>query len=181
MTTFGVGELSAINAIAGAYSEFVPIVHIAGCPSTVSQKNGMLLHHTLGNGDFNVFSNMSRQISCVVSHLHDANEAALLIDDAIRECFLTSRPAYIRLPTDLVQKKIEGQRLETPLDLQYAENDPEKEDYVVNVILKYINEAKNPMILVDACAIRHRVRFLVHNTTPDMLTTFGSVGSERGS
>jgi hypothetical protein len=29
VTTFGVGELSALNAIAGAYSEFVPVVHIA--------------------------------------------------------------------------------------------------------------------------------------------------------
>jgi hypothetical protein len=27
VTTFGVGELSAINAIAGAYSEHVPVVH----------------------------------------------------------------------------------------------------------------------------------------------------------
>ena len=161
MTTFGVGELSAINAIAGAYSEYVPIVHIAGCPSTISQKNGMLLHHTLGNGDFNVFSNMSREVSCAVSHLDDANEASLLIDNAIRECFLQSRPVYIRLPTDIVQKKVEGARLSTPLDLNYPENDKEKEDYVVNVVLKYINEAKDPMILVDACAIRHRVGYLV--------------------
>lgn len=54
VTTFGVGELSTVNAIAGAYSEHVPIVHIVGMPSTTSQKDGMLLHHTLGNGNFNV-------------------------------------------------------------------------------------------------------------------------------
>ncbi len=54
VTTFGVGELSAVNAIAGAYSEHVPVVHIVGVPSTGSQKDGMLLHHTLGNGNFNV-------------------------------------------------------------------------------------------------------------------------------
>ncbi|KAK4915258.1 hypothetical protein LTR66_017097, partial [Elasticomyces elasticus] len=71
VTTFGVGELSAINAVAGAYSEFVPIVHIVGTPSTVSQADGMLLHHTLGNGDFQVFANMSRNISCAVAMLKD--------------------------------------------------------------------------------------------------------------
>jgi len=54
VTTFGVGELSAANAIAGAYSEHVPVVHIVGVPSTISQRDGMLLHHTLGNGNFNV-------------------------------------------------------------------------------------------------------------------------------
>jgi pyruvate decarboxylase len=33
ITTFGVSELSAINAIAGAYAELVPVVHIVGMPS----------------------------------------------------------------------------------------------------------------------------------------------------
>lgn len=156
VTTFGVGELSAVNAIAGAYSEYVPIVHIVGYPSTISQRNGALLHHTLGNGDFNVFSKMSTQISCAVSMLNDQHEAATLIDNAIRECYLKSRPVYISLPTDMVQKKVDGDRLNTPLDLAFPANEPEKEDYVVDVVLKYLHAARNPVILVDACAIRHR-------------------------
>ena len=99
ITTFGVGELSAINAIAGAYSEYVPVVHIVGTPSTLSQRDGMLLHHTLGNGNFNVFADMSKDISCAVAKLNDPYEAATLIDNAIRECWLQSRPVYITLPT----------------------------------------------------------------------------------
>ncbi|KAF2752124.1 pyruvate decarboxylase-like protein [Sporormia fimetaria CBS 119925] len=162
LTTFGVGELSAVNAIAGAYSEFVPIVHIVGTPSTVSQKNGMLLHHTLGNGDFSVFSQMSSHISCAMSLLNNQHEAATLIDDAIRECFLKSRPVYIGLPTDMVQKKVDGDRLKTPLDLSFPPNESEREDYVVDVVLKYLQAARNPVILVDACAIRHRALGEVH-------------------
>jgi pyruvate decarboxylase len=134
VTTFGVGELSAVNAIAGAYSEYVPIVHIVGYPSTLSQKNGALLHHTLGNGDFTVFSRMSKEISCAVSMLNNQHEAAILIDNAIRECILHSRPVYISLPSDMVQKKIDGDRLNTPLDLEYPPNDQEAEDYVVDVL-----------------------------------------------
>ncbi|KAL1303149.1 hypothetical protein AAFC00_006579 [Neodothiora populina] len=156
VTTFGVGELSAVNGVAGAYSEFVPIVHLVGVPSTISQKNGMLLHHTLGNGDFHVFENMSRNISCYVADLTDPSTIAERIDHAIQQCYVQSRPVYIGLPTDMVQKKIEGDRLNTPIDLSSPENDPEKEDYVVNVILKSLEAAKNPVILVDACAIRHR-------------------------
>ncbi len=157
VTTFGVGELSAINALAGSFSEYVPVVHIVGTPSTLSQKGGMLLHHTLGNGDFNVFANMSRQISCASVKLEDPHEVPTLIDHALRECWVQSRPVYIALPTDIVQKKVEGDRLETPLDLSSPKNDPEREDYVVEVVLKYLHAAKNPVILVDACAIRHRV------------------------
>ncbi|KAF2129817.1 pyruvate decarboxylase [Dothidotthia symphoricarpi CBS 119687] len=156
VTTFGVGELSAVNAIAGAYSEYVPIVHIVGYPSTISQRNGALLHHTLGNGDFTVFSRMSQEISCAVSMLNNQHEAAVLIDNAIRECYQQSRPVYISLPSDMVQKKVDGNRLKTKLDLEYAPNDPEKEDYVVDVVLRSLQAAKNPVILVDACAIRHR-------------------------
>jgi pyruvate decarboxylase len=163
VTTFGVGELSAVNAIAGAYSEYVPIVHIVGYPSTLSQKNGALLHHTLGNGDFTVFSRMSREISCAVSMLNNQHEAAVLIDNAIRECILRSRPVYISLPSDMVQKKIDGDRLNTPLDLEYPPNDPEAEDYVVGVVLKYLHEAKNPVIVVDGCAIRHRALKETHD------------------
>jgi pyruvate decarboxylase len=162
VTTFGVGELSAINAIAGAYSEYVPIVHIVGTPSTISQKDGMLLHHTLGNGNFQVFANMNRDISCAMAILNDPHEAAAQIDHAIRECWIQSRPVYITLPTDMAQKKIEGERLQTKIDMSFPANDPDKEDYVVDVVLKYLHAAKNPVILVDACAIRHRVLNEVH-------------------
>lgn len=162
MTTFGVGELSIINAIAGAFSEYVPVVHIVGTPSTLSQRDGMLLHHTLGNGDFHVFQNMSSSISCATAYLENSHDAASMIDHALRECWVKSRPVYITLPTDVVQKKVEGIRLKTPIDLSLAENDPEKEDYVVDVVLKYLHAAKNPIILVDACAQRHGVTHEVH-------------------
>jgi pyruvate decarboxylase len=163
ITTFGVGELSALNGIAGAFSEMIPVVHIVGCPSTISQRDGMLLHHTLGNGDFNVFSNMSSQVSCDVAKLNNPSEVADQIDYALQQCWAKSRPVYIMLPTDMVQSKIEGARLETPIDLSEPENHTEKEDYVVDVVMKYLTAAKNPVILVDACAIRHRVLNEVHD------------------
>lgn len=178
VTTFGVGELSAINGVAGAYSEHVPVVHIVGCPSTISQRSGMLLHHTLGNGDFNVFANMNSQISCDVAKLNNPAEIAGQIDNSLRECWIRSRPVYIMLPTDMVEKKVEGARLEQPIDLSEPKNETEREDYVVDVVLKYLHAAKSPIILVDACAIRHRVlpevRELVEKTKlPVFVTPMG--------
>ncbi|KAI2627525.1 pyruvate decarboxylase [Hypoxylon sp. NC1633] len=163
ITTFGVGELSAVNGIAGAYSEHVPVVHIVGCPSTVNQRSNLLLHHTLGNGDFNAFANMSAAISCAVAKLNDPAEIAGQIDHALRECYLRSRPVYIMFPTDMVEKKVEGERLETEIDLSEPSNDPDREDYVVDVVLKYLYAAQKPVVLVDACAIRHRVLDEVHD------------------
>lgn len=138
------------------------MVHIVGCPSTRSQKDGMLLHHTLGNGDFNVFANMSASISCNVAKLNDPQDIAVQIDHALRECFVQSRPVYVMLPTDMVTAKIEGRRLETPIDLSDPENDPEQESYIVDAVIQSMLKAKSPMILVDACAVRHRVLDEVH-------------------
>jgi pyruvate decarboxylase len=157
VTTFGVGELSALNGMAGAFSEHIPIVHIVGCPSTISQRSGMLLHHTLGNGDFNVFANMSSSISVEVAKLDKSAQIAEQIDHALRECWVRSKPVYLMLPTDMAEKKVEGKRLDTLIDQTEPENEPEREDYVVDVVLKYLHAAKNPVVLVDACAIRHRV------------------------
>lgn len=162
ITTFGVGELSAINGVAGSYSEHIPVVHIVGCPSTISQRDQMLLHHTLGNGDFDVFANMSSQISCNVAKLNNPSEIAEQIDTALRTCWIRSRPVYIMVPTDMVQEKVEGARLDTPIDMSEPKNDPGNEDFVVDEVLKAMYAAKRPVILVDACAIRHRVVDEVH-------------------
>lgn len=162
VTTFGVGELSAINGLAGAYSEMVPVVHIVGCPSTISQRSGMLLHHTLGNGDFNVFAGMSASISCAVAKLNDPYDIPDQIDHALRECYLRTRPVYIMLPTDMATKKVEGERLKTEIDLREPANDEAKEEYVVSVILKYLHAAERPVVLVDACAVRARLLDEVH-------------------
>lgn len=83
--------------------------------------------------------------------------AANLVDHVLRECYLQSRPVYLTLPTDSVKKKVEGERLNTPLDLNYPPNDEAQEEYVVDEVLRYLHAAERPIILVDACAIRHRV------------------------
>jgi pyruvate decarboxylase len=162
MTTFGVGELSALNGIAGVYSEHVPVVHIVGQPTTSSQKDGLLLHHTLGNGDCNDFANISSNLVVSVMKISDPHHAPMLIDHALRECWLQSRPVYIALPANMVKQKVEGDRLASPIDLREPLNEVEKESYVVDVVLRYVTAVKSPIILVDAGAIRHEALDVVH-------------------
>ncbi|GLX96616.1 hypothetical protein Hesp01_45660 [Herbidospora sp. NBRC 101105] len=49
-TTYGVGELSAINGIAAAYAEELPVFLLVNMPNTPVQARRSLVHHTLGNG-----------------------------------------------------------------------------------------------------------------------------------
>lgn len=117
----------------------------------------------MGNGDFTVFKQMSSHISVNVANLLDPSTAPELIDHAIKECWTKSRPVYITLPTDMVHRNVEGARLKTNIDLTFPDNDPEQEDYCVQAIMKHIIAAKNPIILVDACAIRHRAQCETHD------------------
>jgi pyruvate decarboxylase len=48
VTTFGPGELSNMCPIAGAYTEFVPVVHIVGYPTEAAQRGSNIMHHSLG-------------------------------------------------------------------------------------------------------------------------------------
>jgi TPP-dependent 2-oxoacid decarboxylase len=102
VTTFGVGELSASNAIAGSYAEHVPVVHIVGGPSKDAQLARRPLHHSLGDGDFEHFFRISREITCAQANLMPAT-ACREIDRVLSEVREQKRPGYILLSTDVAR------------------------------------------------------------------------------
>ncbi|KAI0317507.1 pyruvate decarboxylase [Amylostereum chailletii] len=156
LTTFGVGELSAINGIAGAFSEHVPIVHIAGVPNTSQQKNKPLLHHTLGDGRYDAYLKASQQFTVSNTLLIDAKTAGSEIDRVITDCITHAKPVYIMLPTDIAYARISRGRLDTPLVPAPPVNDPAVENFVLDEVSKLVQAAgEEVIILVDACAVRH--------------------------
>ena len=106
VTTFGVGELSAANAIAGSYAEHVPVVHIVGGPSKDAQGTRRALHHSLGDGDFEHFFRISREITCAQANLMPAT-ATREIDRVLSEVREQRRPGYLLLPTDVARFETE--------------------------------------------------------------------------
>ncbi|KAF5382607.1 hypothetical protein D9615_002967 [Tricholomella constricta] len=158
-TTFGVGELSATNGIAGAFSEMVPVLHLVGVPSTPQQASKPMLHHTLGDGRFDAYEKAAKQFTFSQANLRDKNDAAAEIDRVLMDCITVARPVYISLPTDLVHTKISSTRLRIPLTRSLPLNDPQVESFVLGQIVKLFEEAKgDALVLVDACTIRHDVR-----------------------
>jgi len=106
VTTFGVGELSAANAIAGSYAEHVPVVHIVGGPSKDAQGTRRALHHSLGDGDFEHFLRISREITCAQANLMPAT-ATREIDRVLCEVREQRRPGYLLLSTDVARFETE--------------------------------------------------------------------------
>lgn len=102
LTTFGVGELSAINGIAGSYAEYVPVLHLVGTPCSGAQRRGELMHHTLGDGDFQQFYRMSQPV-CAASAVLDAQNACHEIDRVLCRMLNDHRPGYLMLPADVAK------------------------------------------------------------------------------
>ncbi|KAL0960713.1 hypothetical protein HGRIS_005739 [Hohenbuehelia grisea] len=159
LTTFGVGELSAMNGIAGAFSEMVPVLHIVGVPSTQQQKSKPMLHHTLGDGRYDAYERAAEQFTVAQAELRDAKTAPAEIDRILTECIKNARPVYLTLPTDLVYKKVSAERLKTPIPRLPSPNDPDVEKAVIDEIVKLVDSVNNDVvIIIDACAIRHDAR-----------------------
>jgi indolepyruvate decarboxylase len=106
LTTFGVGELSAANAVAGSYAEHVPVVHIVGAPSKDAQAARRVVHHSLGDGDFQHFLRMAREITCAQADLEPAT-ATREIDRVLSEVRERKRPGYLLLATDVARFPVE--------------------------------------------------------------------------
>lgn len=106
LTTFGVGELSAINGIAGSYAEYVPVIHIVGAPASTAQQQGDCVHHSLGDGDFRHFSRMAEEVSAASAVL-TAENAVEEIDRVISEALHQHRPGYLLMAVDVAQAEVE--------------------------------------------------------------------------
>ncbi|NWK69803.1 alpha-keto acid decarboxylase family protein [Bacillus paramycoides] len=146
ITTFGVGELSAINGIAGSYAENVPVIKITGTPTTKVMENGELVHHTLGDGKFDHFSNMYREITVAQTNL-TPEHAAEEIDRVLRACWNEKRPVHINLPIDVYNKPI-NKPTEPILNKPILSNKEALDKMLLHATSK-INSAKKPVILAD--------------------------------
>lgn len=105
VTTFGVGELSAINATAGSFAEYAPVLHIVGAPSTALQDAKRRIHHSLGDGVFNHFIKMVEPVTVARAQLTPEN-AASEIDRVIRLILKKHRPGYLMLSPDVARQPI---------------------------------------------------------------------------
>lgn len=101
VVTFTVGGLSVINAIAGAYSENLPLICIVGGPNSNDYGTNRVLHHTIGLPDFSQELRCFQTVTCyqaVVNNLDDAHEQ---IDTAITTALKESKPVYISISCNL--------------------------------------------------------------------------------
>ncbi|KAG0208906.1 hypothetical protein BGX28_000225 [Mortierella sp. GBA30] len=153
-TTFGVGELSAINGVAGAYAEHLPVFHLVGMPATSVQAARRLVHHTLGNGEFDLFYRLVEPMVCARAIMTPENcvsETERLIATAMHE----RRPVYMGFPSDYANTPIVDPM--RPLAGAIPNSNPSVLNAAVTAIVDIVSACKTacivPGILVSRCGL----------------------------
>jgi indolepyruvate decarboxylase len=116
VTTYGVGELSALNGVMGAKAERSLIFHVVGMPSYQNQRLGKIAHHTFGDGVFGNFVNISAQAACCHAVISPDN-CIIELERLVAEARRNNQPAYIIVPSDYALSPVTPAKVE-PLVLK---------------------------------------------------------------
>jgi indolepyruvate decarboxylase len=102
--TYSAGALCAVNALAGAYVEKVPIVLINGTPSVkktiIFEQTGFSSHHFISGRETDLQS--FEHITVAAIRIDNPDLAPMLIDYALTQCISERRPIYIELLQDMI-------------------------------------------------------------------------------
>lgn len=152
VTTFGVGELSAMNAIAGSFAENIPVIHIVGSPKTKFIEKNALIHHNFLNPDYYAFERAFSNVTETTAFLN-AENAKSEIDRILTVFVNTNRPVYVSIPVDICKVEIENHP-----KIERNKSDAEILDKAVEHALRLIENSKKPVILGDVLVKRFKAR-----------------------
>ncbi|MCX6487331.1 MAG: thiamine pyrophosphate-binding protein [Mycobacterium sp.] len=157
-TTYGVGELSALNGVMGSKAHRLPVFHIVGMPSERIQHLKLITHHNLGDTRYDRYHDISSSACCVSARLTPDN----CIDElerVIREALRQSMPAYIVISEvnglmPVIGKPVKGQPL---AKIKRQHSDPGELAAAAEAILTKIAAAKHPVATITTLTARYGV------------------------
>lgn len=179
--TSGPGAINALNGVAGAYQDSIPMIVVSGqCKSTLTVKKTGLHLRTLGPQEFDIVSALDN-FTKYAETLMDADDVQYCMEKAFHIA-LNGRPGpcWIEIPVD-----IQGAMIETE-GLRHYEPQKEISSYSqedlslkINQIIEKLSVAKRPVIyagngvrISGACDILHK---LVHDTGIPVVTCWDSI------
>ncbi|MBK5282304.1 MAG: alpha-keto acid decarboxylase family protein [Nitrospiraceae bacterium] len=153
-STYGVGELSAVNGVAGAFAERVPVVVITGSPAMSNFRTRPLLHHTLG--DYQIPLRIYKMITAASTQLVSADTAPAEIDRVLSACLSHQQPVYISLPSDVVMMTCH--RPNAFLFPTPAQSDQDALGEAIKEALGMLDQARKPVVIAGVELIRFKLQ-----------------------
>jgi len=107
--TYSAGALCAVNAIAGAFVEKVPVVLINGTPdikrTLTFEQTGFSAHHFISGRETDLQT--FEHLTAAAVRIDNPDLAGMLIDYALTQCISERRPVYLELLEDMVDQECE--------------------------------------------------------------------------
>lgn len=150
VVTYGVGGLSIINAVAGAYAEHVPVIVINGAPPARRREAGAMVHHLVSN--YYLQLDIFKKMTADAAILTDATTAPDEIDRVILNCIARKLPVYLELPADMTNAPCRE-----PGELLFYAPLPSNSDSLAECVAEsaaLLNNAKSPVILAGVELLR---------------------------
>ena len=140
--TYGVGGLSVVNSVAGAWAEKSPVVVISGAPGLGERGDRPLLHHCVREWttQYEVF----QKVCAACTEIREADTAFREIDRVLDICFRQKRPVYVELPRDMVDVVPDSIR---PYLAPPRASDPAALAEAVKEAVERIEQAQAPVII----------------------------------
>ena len=153
VVTYGVGGLSILNAVAGAYAEQVPLVVVSGAPPARRREAGARVHHLVDN--YQLQLDVYRKITAAAVLLTDPETAPDEIDRVVATCLSRKLPGYIELPADMAGKPCRSPAGD--LVPPRAESDPAQLAAAVAETAARFDRAAHPLVLAGMELARQRL------------------------
>ncbi len=175
MTTYAVGELSALNGVMGAKAERSCVFHLVGMPSMRHQRVRKTIHHTLGDGEFQNFANISAQAACVSAVITPDN-CVHEMERVIATARAESRPAYILVASDYAITPVTASE-PTPYPKPASGPDLAK---AVAAIVERIEAAQSLAILPAYTISRFKLRESLQKLIETLGCPFATMAMDKG-
>jgi indolepyruvate decarboxylase len=163
--TYSAGALCAVNAIAGAYVEKVPVVLINGTPSIrktlTFEQTGVSSHHFITGRETDLQS--FEHITAAAVRVDNPDLAPMLIDYALSRCITDRRPVYIELLQDMID--LSCPRPSGVLTPARVMSDPSNLQESITHLRERLTAAANPVVWVGV----EVDRFGLHEKTLSLL------------
>jgi pyruvate decarboxylase len=121
--TYCVGSLSLINAVAGAYSENLPMLVISGGVNSHDSQARNYIHHTTGEADLYQASKCFAPVTVGTFVIKSMVDAARMIDDAIATAMRLRRPVYLEIACNLATSLLPEPAPRSPINSSFP-SDP---------------------------------------------------------
>jgi len=156
--TYGAGGHNMVNAVAGSFSERVPVLVISGGPGEDERKLGMLIHHQAKEIESQL--RIYQELTCAARVLDDPRTAAESVHDVVQAVWREQRPGYLEIHRDMVERPISVPREIIDWDgtLAFRRSDERKVEEAVRETAERFNASRRPLTMLGIETFRFKLQ-----------------------